>query len=142
MSEIVQPPVKAIAVTKDGEPNGFQPSATYLSQVLHGGITRLEVSAPQDKLHIVHQALLDVIEFPCKIRYLRMTDRSKGQLPKPISYAGVDIPKERLFNALAEYHELFYQDARHQIWILSANQEQIVMDELGMIYGGHHEAHG
>ena len=55
MSEIVQPPVKAISVTMEGEPNGFKPSATYRSQVLHGGITRLEISSPGDKLHIIHQ---------------------------------------------------------------------------------------
>ena len=134
MSAIVQPPVKALSVTMEGEPNGFKPSATYRSQVLHGGLTRLEISSPGDKLHIIHQALVDVIEFPCKIRYLRMTDRNTGQLPKPISYAGVDISKERLFVALKDFHQLIYQDARHQFWILGANQEQIVMDELGMIY--------
>ncbi len=134
MSEIVQPPVKARSVTVDGELNGFQPSPTYRPQVLQGGVTRLEISSPLDKLHIVHQALVGVIEFPCKARYLQMTDREKGQLPKPVSYASVDISRDKLFTALVDYHELFYQDARHQLWILGANNEQIVLDELGMIY--------
>ena len=30
--------------------------------------------------------------------------------------------------------ELIYHDGRHQIWILGLQGEQIILDELGMIY--------
>ena len=134
MSENTSPLGKAHSVNEDGTPDGYQPPSAYTDRVLPGGMTRLEVSSPANKLSFVHKALVEGIQFPCKIRYLKMTDRQKGQLPKPESFVAVDVSKARMLQALEEYHDLFYEDARHQLWILGAQEEQIVLDELGMIY--------
>lgn len=130
----VAPPGKAHSVNEDGTPDGYMPPSAYTDRVLPGGMTRLEVSSPASKLHFVHKALVESIQFPCKVRYLKLTDRQRGQLEKPESYVAVDVSKARMLQALEEYHDLFYEDARHQFWILGAQQEQIVLDELGMIF--------
>lgn len=134
MKALEQPLPKAIAVTKEGTPSGFNPTCAYKDQVLPGGFTRLEISASPDKLSIVHRTLVEAIEYPCKLRYLKLTDRQQGQLSKPESYVAVEISKDRMLQALSSYQNLFYHDGRHQLWILGANEEQIVLDELGVIY--------
>ena len=126
---------KAQSVTQDGEADGFRPSASFKARILQGGFTRLEVSSPSEKLAIVHRELVKQISFPCKLRYLQLTDRRSGiQLENPRSFVAVDISRDRLMQALEDYQELFYFDGRHQLWILGADNEQIVLDELGMIY--------
>jgi len=134
MSDNTAPLGKAHSVNEDGTPDGYHPPSAYADRILPGGMTRLEVSSPADKLSFVHKALVESIQFPCKIRYLKMTDRQKGQLPKPESFVVVDVTKARMMQALDDYHDLFYEDARHQLWILGAQEEQIVLDELGMIF--------
>jgi hypothetical protein len=106
----------------------------FHGQVLQGGYTRLLVSAPAACLRAAHLALVDSLSFPCNFRYLRLTDRLHGQLPKPESYAAVQIGKERMMEALETYSALLYWDGRNQIWIQGSQQEQIVLDELGMLY--------
>ena len=130
----VAPPGKAHSVNEDGTPDGYTPPSAYTDRVLPGGMTRIEVSSPAEKLHFVHKALVESIQYPCKVRYLKLTDRQRGQLEKPESYVAVDVSKARMLQALEDYHDLFYEDARHQLWILGAQQEQIVLDELGMIF--------
>ena len=128
-------PPKAQSVDKDGNEDGFIPPIAYQRQVLHGGYTRLEISAPPDKLQIVHRYLADRVSMPCKLRYVKMTDRETGQqLSKPKSYVAVEVSKERLMQALDTFADLFYHDGRNQLWIRGLDEEQIVLDELGMIY--------
>ena len=134
MSDNTAPLGKAHSVNEDGTPDGYHPPSAYTDRILPGGMTRLEVSSPADKLSFVHKALIESIQFPCKIRYLKMTDRQKGQLSKPESFVAVDVSKARMMQALDSYHDLIYEDARHQLWILGAQEEQIVLDELGMIF--------
>ena len=125
---------KSQSVTKQGAPDGFVPPKAYQSQVLDGGYTRLEVSAPPAKLSFVHRSLVEKLQPPLKIRYVRMIDRVKGQLPKPESYVAVEIGRGRMLEACKVCSVLFYHDGRNQIWIRGASNEQIVLDELGMIY--------
>ena len=56
------------------------------------------------------------------------------QLPKPESYVAVEITKERMLHICEECSTLLYHDARHQIWIRGIQEEQLVLDELGMLY--------
>ena len=125
---------KSQSVTKKGAPDGFVPPKAYQPQVLDGGYTRLEVSAPPAKLSFVHRSLIEKLQPPLKIRYVRMIDRIKGQLPKPESYVAVEIGIERILEACKLCKNLFYHDGRNQIWIRGAGDAQIVLDELGMIY--------
>ena len=125
---------KAQSVTEAGMPDGFIPPMAYHPQILDGGYTRLEISSPPDRLRIAHQTLVKCINGPFKVRYVQMTSRANGQLPKPKSYVGVEISQARLLQALDAYGPLLYHDGRCQIWILGAMNEQLVIDEIGMMY--------
>jgi len=125
---------KAQSVTQQGAPDGFIPPMAYQPQILDGGYTRIEVSAPPSKLSFIHKKLVATLQSPLKIRYVRMIDRVKGQLPKPESYVAVELSMERMMEACTHCSTLFYHDGRNQIWIRGSGEEQIVLDELGMIY--------
>lgn len=125
---------KAESVNREGEEDGFIPPMAYQAQVLDGGYTRIEISAPPSKLGFIHKRLIEKLEGPLKLRYLRLTDRKRGQLPKPESYVAVELSKERVMQACDVCEQLFYHDGRHQLWVRGASEEQIVLDELGMIY--------
>ena len=126
--------VKAVSVTNMGIPDGFVPSLSYQGQVLEGGYTRIEVSSDVEHLSKIHRALVASFTFPCKIRYLKLTDRQEGQYQNPKSYVAVNVSREMMLQVLDQLVELIYNDGRHQLWILGLNGEQIVLDELGVIY--------
>ena len=125
---------KAQSVTEAGMPDGFIPPLAYHPQILDGGYTRLEISAPSERLKIVHQSLIKAIKGPYKVRYVQMTSRANGQLPKPKSFVGVEITQTRLMQAIDAFGPLLYHDGRCQFWILGALNEQLVIDEIGMMY--------
>ena len=125
---------KAQSVTEAGMPDGFIPPMAYHPQILDGGYTRLEISSPPDRLQIVHQALIKNISGPFKVRYVQMTSRVSGQHPKPKSFVGVEISQVRLLQACEAFGPLLYHDGRCQIWVLGAANEQLVIDEIGMMY--------
>ena len=125
---------KSVSVTKQGAPDGFMPPMAFNPQLLDGGYTRIEISSPPSKLSYIHQKLVEVLRPPLKLRYLRMTDRKKGQLPKPESFVAVELTKERVLQLCSHCETLLYHDARHQLWLQGADQEQLVLDELGMVY--------
>jgi hypothetical protein len=127
-------PAKAVSVDKSGAPDGFEPNDFWRAEVLEGGHSRLTVSVGADRLAMAHRALLGVMEAPFKLRYLQLTDRHVGQLPKPRSLVGVEISAERLVEALDAAEQLVYQDGRHQIWIQDLQGAQVVLEEIGMLY--------
>jgi hypothetical protein len=115
-------------------PDGFIPPMAYHPQILEGGYTRLEISCPPDRLAVLHRKLVEELTGPLKVRYVQMASRKSGQNPKPVSYVGVEISQNRLQQALAAYTELLYHDGRCQIWVLGSREEQLVLDDIGMIY--------
>ena len=125
---------KAQSVTKQGSPDGYIPPMAFRGQVLDGGYTRLEISAPPAKLAFVHRYLAQQLCAPLKMRYVKLTDRSVGQLQKPESYVAVELSSERINQALEYYETLLYHDGRNQLWLLGINEAQLVLDELGMVY--------
>jgi hypothetical protein len=127
-------PPKAQSVTKAGNPDSFLPPMAFDKQVLEGGYTRLEISSPSDRLNIIHQALVAALSPPLKMRFVRMASREKGQLAKPESYVGVELSNERVLQACKSFKSLLYHDGRCQLWILGAKQEQLVLDDIGMMY--------
>jgi len=133
MSDVLPP--KAQSVTREGEPDGFVPHSFHQPQVLQGGFTRLLVSVPQAHLETVHRALIAALEPPLKVAYQQLTDRRAGiQLPKPRSLVAVELPRDRVLAALERYRRLVYHDGRHQLWIRGAAGEQVVLEEVGVIY--------
>jgi hypothetical protein len=127
-------PPKAVSVTEQGQPDGFVPPMAYKVQILDGGYTRLCISTPPGRLKIVHRALVSALQPPLKFLYVRMTDRLKGQLPTPEHYVGVELSPERILDALDRFSALVYHDGRNQIWVRSALNEQIVLEEIGALY--------
>jgi hypothetical protein len=128
-------PPKAESVTRDGEPDGFVPQAFYQPQLLEGGYTRLLISVPLDQLEPVHRALVSALKPPLKFLYQQLTDRRKGvQLPKPRSLVAVELPRDRVLTALERHRHLAYHDGRHQIWVRGAAEEQLVMEEVGILF--------
>jgi len=127
-------PPKAISVTKEGQPDGFVPPMAYKLQILDGGYTRLCISTPPNRLRLVHRALVMSLQAPLKFLYVRLTDRQRGQLPKPEQYVAVELSQERVLDALDKYAPLIYSDGRSQVWVRSMLNEQIVLEEIGALY--------
>lgn len=127
-------PPKAESVAVDGQPDGWFPPRAWRLQVAPDGGTRLVVSLPSHELGSMHLALLRGMEGPLGVRYLRLTDRVKGQLPAPESYVRMDIDAGALIALIAARPALFCHDGRHQTWIRGKYGEQVVLDELGMLY--------
>lgn len=125
---------KAQSVDQRGAPDGFEPDSFFRAEILQGGYTRLVVSVPGSGLQRIHGALLAVLRPPFKARYVALTDRARGQLPKPKSYVAVELGRGQLEAALLACQDLVYRDGRHQLWLLDAGQAQLVLDELGMLY--------
>ena len=127
-------PPKAESVDKTGRPDGFQAPLQWQAQVLEGGVTRIQVSAPSESLAAIHRALVAVMRPPLRVLYRQLTDRKTGQLPKPFDFVGVEISQEKLADALTRFSALVYHDGRHQLWIKGQATEQVVLEEIGTIY--------
>ena len=129
------PHAKAVSVDKNGQPDGFLPQSFYRPEVLQGGYTRLSISLPSDGLEAIHRALVSAMSPPLKLLYRQLTDRESGQqLQKPRDLVAVDLTVERMLSVLDEHRELVYEDGRHQLWIRSELGEQVVLEEIGMLY--------
>jgi hypothetical protein len=88
-----------------------------------------------DELEMVHRALVSALEPPLKFLYVQLTDRIRGvQLPKPIQRVAVELPRDRVLDALTTYQQLIYHDGRHQLWIRGSRGEQVVLEEIGQLY--------
>ncbi len=127
-------PPKAESVTQQGAPDGFQHPLAFQAQVLPGGYTRLVVSAPPERLPALHRALLGALEAPLRVLYRQLTDRSSGQLPKARDWVGAEITTKRLLDGLEAAAPLVYHDGRHQLWVKGQGSEQIVLEEIGVIF--------
>lgn len=125
---------KATSVTVTGQPDGWVAPRSFRAQQAPDGMTRLVISVPPEELPAVHLRLLDRLEAPWSVRYLRLTDRQKGQLPKPENWVRMDAPPEAVRTALSARPGLVWHDGRHQVWIRGRMGDQVVLDELGVLY--------
>lgn len=127
-------PAKASSVTIEGHPDEWPPPRSFRAQVAPDGTTRLVISVPSDELAKTHLALLDVLAGPWSVRYLKLTDRKVGQLPKPQTWVRMDVAPEVVRAALEQRPALVWHDGRHQLWMRGAFGDQVVLDELGVLY--------
>jgi len=128
-------PPKAVSVTREGEPDGWVPPRGWRAQVAADGSTRLVISVPPSELPATWLALAQALGAPLSVRYLQLTDRARGQLPKPRNFVAMDLPADRLLAALSARPALVWHDGRHQLWVRGRFGEQLVLDELGVLYG-------
>ncbi len=126
--------VKALSVDRQGQPDGFTPTDFYSPQVIPGGYSRLCISLGAVSLPVVHRRLTAALGAPLHVLYRQLTDRSVGQLSKPRDRVAVDVDPERVDAALQKYAALIYRDGRHQLWLRGSAGEQLVLDELGMVF--------
>ena len=128
-------PAKAISVTEDGTPDGFEPKEGWSPEVIPGGYTRLVVSVSSQRLEAVHQALIQALSSPRRVLYVQLVDRLRGvQLDPPRQHVGLEIAPETLTDALQANRMLCYHDGRHQLWVQGTGEDKIVMEETGVLY--------
>ncbi|MSP56321.1 MAG: hypothetical protein EXR69_12075 [Myxococcales bacterium] len=131
---------KASSVRADGQPDGWLAPRSFRAQVAPDGGTRLVISVPADELPVVHKALLAALGARLSVRYLQLTDRAVGQLPKPVSWVCMDTPAADVLRALESAGRLVWEDGRHQLWVRgrpanpAAPEVSVVLDELGVLY--------
>ena len=127
-------PPKAVSVDANGAPDDFRPAPGWYGEVLQGGYTRLALSLPAEQVEAVHRDLVAALRPPLGLRYVQLTDRRSGQLAKPRDHVALELHPDVLLAALGELRGLVYHDGRHQLWVRGAGQEQVVLEEIGMIY--------
>ena len=127
-------PPKAESVDRQGRADGFVPPVFYRPEVIGGGHTRLTVSLPPERIEAVHRALVASLEPPLKLLYVQLTDRKTGQLPKPRQLVAVELGTEQVLDVLERYRALIYHDGRNQLWVRGALEEQVVLEEISVIY--------
>jgi hypothetical protein len=127
-------PPKATSVTIEGQPDGYTPPRSFRAQVAPDGTTRLVISVPSDELAATHRALLGALGAPWSLRYVKLTDRKTGQLPKPETWVRMDVKPELVRAAFDARPALIWHDGRHQLWARGLHGDQVVLDELGVLY--------
>jgi len=128
--------VKAFSVTEDGEADGFEAPLLYAPEIAPDGSTRLLLSCGPDRLEELHQALVAALRPPLGVLYVQLVDRETGrdQNADPKRWLSLEQPTDRVVAALKDASLLLYRDARAQLWIRGALGEQLVLDELGLVY--------
>ena len=125
---------KAQIVTQSGEADPRPLPRGWRVTTFPDGTTQLAVSVPAGELPGVHQALLGSLGKELGLMYLRLTDRQLGQLAKPERRVAMHLPPERVLSAINARSTLVYEDGRHQLWARGGMGEQVVLDELGVVY--------
>jgi hypothetical protein len=124
-------------VTAEGEPDGWLPPLQWQTQTSPGGVTRLVVSAQGDALGRVFGALLRALDAPLAVRYVQFTHRQSEtqhvHTERP-SWVAVELAADRVARVFAQCETLLLHDGRHQIWVQGTLGDQLILDELGMIY--------
>ncbi len=126
---------KAESVHENGTPDPWLPPRSWRAQVAPDGATRLVVYVPPAELPDVHLRLLSAMGAHLSIAYTQLTDRKANRThPKPVRYVGLEIPVSRVLSALRSASDLIWYDGRHQLWVRGGMGEQVVLDELGVLY--------
>jgi hypothetical protein len=125
---------KAVSVLPTGEPDGWAPPRGFRAESFPDGFTRLVVSVPAEELPALHLALIEGLSGRLGLRYVQLTDRKRGQLPKPEGRVAMHLDPARLLAALRARPELVWGDGRHQLWIRGDLGETVVLDENGVLF--------
>jgi len=127
---------KAYSVDESGVPDGFSIPNLYSPQVAPDGTTRLLVSASRDVIEDVHKALIGVLSAPLGVRYVQLIDRQneRDQREEPRGFVALNKSPDDVYSSLISARRLLYDDARCQLWVRGLLGDQIVLDELGMLY--------
>ncbi len=127
---------KASSVTADGRADGFQPPLQYSPEASPEGITRLKISAGPADLPRIHRALVAALDPPLSVLYVQLTDRRAGQhlAERPRRFVGLNFTPAQVVGVFSDCEALIYRDGRHQIWVRGSLGDQLILDEMGIIY--------
>ncbi len=126
---------KASSVTAEGDPDGWGPPCGFTPSVAPDGRTRILIHVPPELLRETHLRLIGALGGPLGVQYRRLTDRRSGrQLPAPETFLAMGLDPAKVQAALSERDGLIWRDGRHQLWIRGPFGEQLVLDELGVLY--------
>ena len=93
------------------------------------------VYVPPEELPEWHLKLVQAMGAPYSVAYMQLTDRRVGTPhPAPLRFVGIEKPAEKVVEAFKASGDLLWYDGRHQIWVRGSFGEQVVLDELGVIY--------
>lgn len=127
---------KASSCLETGEIDGWEVTPGFIAEMDTMGSTRLCATVAEDGLGAVHQALVSSLKPPLSVLYRQKVDRKD---PKPQGHPGRDfvaleLPMDRVLEALGHAATLFYRDARAELWIRGGLGEQVVLDQDGTLY--------
>jgi hypothetical protein len=127
---------KASSVTAEGQPDGFAPPLLFRPEAAPDGTTRLKISAAPGALPGLHRALVEVMGDRLGVLYVQLTDRRAGRhlAEKPRRFIGMELAAPRVLQTLGRCGRLLYGDGRGQLWVRGALGEQLILDEMGLMY--------
>ena len=131
---IVSP--KAMSVTAQGEPDGWEVQEGYDVQPMPDGSTRLLVSLPAPRLAEGFCAIAPVLGARVGVLYRqyvnRMTPGPNGA--QPVDYIALELPLESVLAAVRTASTLLFHDARAELWLRGDLGDQMILDRDGLIY--------
>lgn len=127
---------KASSVTAEGDADGFPIPLQFRPEVAPDGVTRLKISAGPADLPRVHAALVRAMGEKLGVLYIQLTDRRAGRhlAEKPNRFLAVEIPAAHVIATIEACGDLLYGDGRGQLWVRGPLGEQLILDEMGVIY--------
>ncbi|MFM2162374.1 MAG: hypothetical protein RLZZ383_1886 [Pseudomonadota bacterium] len=127
---------KSESVREDGTPDGWSPPAAFLRDVGPGGQTQLVVSVPTPWLGAVHRELVAALAPPLGLLYRQVVDRRdpQPQGAPPRDFVGLEMDPATVGSALLQFEDLLYHDARCELWVRGAMNDQIILDADGLMY--------
>lgn len=130
------PGPKAESVTEQGEPDGWVPPAGFTLDLGPGGATQLVVSVPPAHLAALHARLVEVLAPPLGVLWRQVIDRRapRPEGAPPVDHVGLELPVERVIEALDACGDLLYADARGELWVKGALGDQVILDQDGLIF--------
>lgn len=127
---------KASSCLETGELDGWEVELGFSGEMDTSGSTRLCATAPVEDLQRIHLALLSVLKPPLSVLYRQKIDRldPKPQGDPGKDFVALELPPERVAEAVAAASTLLYRDARCELWVRGGLQEQVVLDQDGSVY--------
>lgn len=132
---------KSQSVTAQGEPDGWVPPAGFVRELDPSGATRVVISVDHTHLLDTHVALAEALAGPIGVLYRQVVDRAavaSGASPPqglpPKDFVALEVPIPRVVDALRRFTGLLHHDARCELWLRGALDEQLVLDADGLLY--------
>lgn len=120
-----------LSTREDGVWVTHSPPATFRTEVMRGGGTRLVTAVPAGDA-ATFQSLAGSLEAPCMLLYVLHTPRGEGSAGR---YQSPPLSSSELASFLTRYAAFLTDDARFDLWVHSpSEQATVVWDRHNLIY--------